>query len=101
LGQTDGKRQCRRERVTEGAQDSERGDGVAEHDDQKRCGRCHRFAHHDARIEQHPDRDEEQNGKRVAQWQRLLRGLVTELRFGETHAAEESTEREGDPEQLG
>ena len=38
-------------------------------------------AHEDRRIEQHADRDEEQHRERIAERQRLLGGLVAQLRI--------------------
>jgi hypothetical protein len=40
------------------------------------------FAHQDGRVEQHPDRDEEEDSEGVAERQRLLGRPVAELGFG-------------------
>jgi hypothetical protein len=58
------------------------------------------FAHQDGRVEQHPDRDEEEDSEGVAERQRLFGRPVAELGFGKHHAGDERAEREGDAEQL-
>ena len=40
-----------------------------------------RLAHHDHRVEQHADRDEEQHREGVAQRQRLVGGALAQLRL--------------------
>ena len=44
--------------------------------------RCARVGHQHGRIEQHPDRDEEQDGKGVAHRQRVVRGAEAEVGLG-------------------
>ena len=51
------------------------------------------------RVEQHPDRHEEQHREGVAQRQRVLGGPVADRRLVEHHAGEERAERERDAEQ--
>ena len=46
------------------------------------------------RVEQHPDRHEEQDGERVAQGQGVRGGLVAQVRLADDRAGEERAERE-------
>src|SRR3546814_6890111 len=50
-------------------------------------------------IEQHPDRDEEQDGKSILQRQRVRGRPMTEIAFAEDHASKEGAECEGHAEQ--
>ena len=88
-------------RVPKQPHDQERRQRFADQDDEhggeQRQGRID----HDARIEQHSDRDEEQHGEGVAQRQRLGRGLLAQLQLAQHHAGEEGAKRERDAEQLG
>src|SRR3546814_1096390 len=52
-------------------------------------------------IEQHPDRDEEQDGKSILQRQRVRGRPMTEIAFAEDHASKEGAECEGHAEQGG
>ena len=52
-------------------------------------------------VEQHADRDEEEDGEGVLQRLRLLESAVAVIGFVEHDAGEESAEREGDAEELG
>ena len=52
-------------------------------------------------IEQHADRDEEQNGEGVPQRQRFFGRAMAERGFPHDHAGEERAESEGDAEERG
>ncbi len=54
-----------------------------------------------ARIEEHADRDEEEDREGVAQRQRLLGGAMTQRGLAQHHAGEERAQRERHAEELG
>ena len=101
LGQAGADRQRRIERVAEGEDEGYRGDGLAEHDDGGDGDHLGWLGDENLRVEQHADRDEEENRECVAQRQRFLGGAVAEFRAAYRHAGEERAEREGNPEQVG
>ena len=59
-------RQCRIEGVAEGEDEGDGGDGLAEHDDGGYCEYFGRLVDKNLRIEQHADRNEEEDRERVA-----------------------------------
>ena len=65
-------------RVAEQADDEIGGDRLGDQDDEHGGQQRQRRLQHDARIEQHADRDEEQHGEGVAQRQRLGGGLLAQ-----------------------
>ena len=76
------------------------GDRIAKEDHDQRRRQRKRIAQQNSRIEQHADRNEEEDGECVAQGQRLLRRALRERRLAQDHAGEEGAERERDAEQL-
>jgi hypothetical protein len=67
LGQARRDRQRRPDRVAEGEHDGEGGQRLAEHDHEQHREHGQGLAHQDGRVEQHADRDEEQDRERVLQ----------------------------------
>ena len=55
----------------------------------------------DGRVEQHADRDEEQDGEGILKRQRIGGRAVAEIRLVQHHARKERAERERDAEHLG
>jgi hypothetical protein len=88
-------------RLAERQHDEEGRDRFADQDDEERGDKRPWLADHAGGIEQHPDRDEEQDGEGVAQRQRFIRRALAERRFAQDHAGKECAQRERDAEQLG
>jgi hypothetical protein len=93
-------RDRRRHRVAEEEHDQERGEGLADDDEQHDGKDVQRLVPEDRRIEQHADRDEEQHREGVLQRQRVVRRAMAEPRLAQHHAGEERAEGEGDAEHF-
>ena len=87
--------------MAEGAHDEERGQRLADDDDEGGGQHLQRMCDQDVGVEQHAHRDEEQHRKGVAQRQRIIGGLVAQFGLVEQHAGEESAQRERHAEQHG
>ena len=99
LGQARGDHQRRVQRVAEQEHDAERGERLADHDDQQDGEHLQRVLHQDRGIEEHADGDEEQDRERVLQRQRIRGGLVTQVGAVDDDPGEEGAQREGHAEE--
>ncbi len=99
------KARAEKERGTEGvaefAHDEIDRAAIADNHHRNHKRECHRFAQDDGRVEQHADRNEEQNREGIAERQRFFGRALTERRFTQDHAGEEGAERDRDAKQLG
>ena len=98
LGETGADRQRHPHRVAEQRDDRELDEGLGDddEDDDRRDGQRH--LDQGRRIEQHPDRHEEEDGERIAQRQGVGRGLVAHVGFADHRAGQERSEGERDAE---
>ncbi|MNR11248.1 hypothetical protein D3C85_1275410 [compost metagenome] len=90
LRQARAHRQCRAQRVAHQQHQCARGDRLAHHDHQDHREHMQRVLDQYRGVEQHPYRDEEQNGKGVAQRQQFLCGPLAEVGFAHDHPREKS-----------
>ena len=101
LGEARRDRERRADRVAADQDDGEGGERLAQHDHEHHGHHRQGLAQEDGRIEQHADRDEEQDREGVLERQAVGCRLVAEIALAQHHAGEEGAERERHAEQLG
>ena len=100
LRQAGGNGQRRPRRVAEHSHQEEGGERLTKDNDRQRAQHGQRLLDQNKRVKQHPDGDEEQHGKGVAQRQGVVCGAVAQLGFVQHHPGKERAQREGDIKQL-
>ena len=98
LGQAGCDRQAGSDRVAERRDDRDRHERLGNDDQADDGDDLERVLDEEARIEEHPDRDEEEHGERVTKRQRVGRGLVAHVGLANDRPGEERPEGQRDAE---
>ena len=100
MGKPRSDRQANAPRLPQRTQDDEGRNRRADENHGQGAEQRQRIAHQHRRVEQHADRDEEQDSERIAQRQCLFSGALAKLRLVQDHAGDERAQGEGSAEQV-
>lgn len=92
LGESEGHGESGSQRISAEGDDDHRGDRLDDEDDKETCGDKERLLNEECGVEEHADRDEEEDGKGVAEGECVRGGLMAYFGLCNDHACEEGTE---------